>query len=200
MNNLKRKFPYVLGMAISVISLLAMIFAVIVIKNSNIKYSFYDMCYLTNLGFWHVLLSIFLVVYFMLLIFVFFLCLLEILNEYNVVKFEVTVGKITSYLLLKIALITMFILTAIMLFLSWFMILANKQYGIVFGAGPFINLAVLLIGTVLFIFLERADYFKNWENLPKTNKHPQIIIENENANNTKEDEIVVEEKNNEKKD
>lgn len=134
MNNLKRKFPYVLGMTISVICLLAMIFAVIVIKNSNIKYSFYDMCYLTNLGFWHVLLCVFLVVYFMLLIFVFVLCLFEILNEYNAVKFEVTVGKITSYLLLKIALITMFILTAIMLFLSWFMILANKQYGIVFGA------------------------------------------------------------------
>ena len=152
---------------------------------------------LSELGFWHILLCIFIVLFYITLIFTFVICLLEILKDAKLVEFKITLGKITSYLFLKFCLITLLVISALMLLLTWFMILANKDYGIVFGAGPFVLLAVLLVGVVLFVFLERADYFKNWEQLKDTKKEKEektqdIVVEETFIDEqNKEDEIVI---------
>ena len=197
MNRLKRNCPYVIGLIVSIVCLLCAFIPIFWLNGTSYGYNLYINLSLSSLGFWHILLCIFEVMFFITIIAIFVICFLEILKDAKLVEFKITLGKITSLLVLKFCLFTLLTLSATMLLLTWFMILANKDYGIVFGAGPFVLLAVLLVAVVLFVFLERADYFKNWAEVTDTKKEKEektqdIVVEETFIDEqNKEDEIVI---------
>ena len=196
MNRLKRKCPYFIGMIVSLICVLCMFFPFFAIKGTEYYYNLFIMLSLSELGFWHILLCIFIVLFCLTIIFTFVICLLEILKDAKLIEFKITIGKITSYLILKFSLITLLVISAVMTLLTWFMILANSDFGLIFGAGPFIILVILLFSVVLFMFLERADYFKNWEEINDTKikdkNEEQVVTEETPVKEEKaEEEIVI---------
>ena len=201
MNRLKRKSPYYIGLIISFLSFLCMLLPFFAVKETNFKYNLYIMLSLSSLGFWHVLLCIFVVLFIITLILVIVLSLLEIFKDLKIVEFKITVGKINSYMLLKALLFVLLTISAIMMILTWFMILANADYSLVFGAGPFILIVILLIATIIFVFLERAEYFKNWEQLKTSKAEDQkqdVAVEEDLLNDNKEEEIVIDPQNQDK--
>ena len=160
MKNIKTKLPYIIGLVISVLGLLSMLFAYFVTTGGpNMGFNAYQLLSLSSLGFWWVLLCIFHVLMITLFIITIVICTLKLLDETGILTFKITFRKVTSFLVLKCWLILLTAISVVEMFLTWFLILANGDFGLVFGAGTFVLIGILLIGYVVFLFLERNDYF-----------------------------------------
>ncbi len=195
MNRLKRNCPYVIGLIVSIVCLLCAFIPIFWLNGTSYGYNLYINLSLSSLGFWHVLLCIFEVMFFITIIAIFVICFLEILKDAKLVEFKITLGKITSLLVLKFCLFTLLTLSAVITLILWFMILANSDVGLVFGAGTFIILFVILVCIVIYMFLDRGDYFKNWEQLKDTKKESivqkQDVVEEDEIDDKIEEEIVI---------
>ena len=183
MNFIKRTAPYILGLALSVICILCMFINILVVPGV-LGINGFVLVTVSGLGAWHVLACIFHVLLFILLLFIANICILKILDEANLIKFDVTFRKVTPYILLKLSMFLILIVGIVELFLLWFTILANDIYSIVFGAGIFVVVGLLLIGFILFFYFDRLGYFNKWSgtNTNDDKTEPEIIIENDDAN------------------
>ncbi len=200
MNTIKRTFPYVLSIIISSLCLISMLFAYIVMDMSmgdlislSVGCNGYEIINVTDLGFWSVMLCITSLIFVIFLISVIVLSLLEILNDLGVVKFEVTFRRVTSLILVKFLLFLMLILAFLEMLFTIFLVIANSEQGFVLGAGTFVLFGVVLVGFILFLFLDRADYFKTWSQLPKHKK--EIVIKPSDTEKKDETGEVIVEKN-----
>ena len=192
MSTVKRTFPYVLSIIISSLCLIAMLFAYIVQSQFEIGYNGYEMMNVTQLGFWSVVLCIASFLFVVSLILVVVISFLEIFNDCKVVKFEIIFRKLNSFILVKFLLLLMLVFAFLEMLFTIFLVVANNDIGLALGAGVFILFAVMLIGYILFLFLERANYFETWAKLPKNKK--EIEIKNREIKNNEEDnDVIIEE-------
>ncbi len=202
MNWLKRNCPYVIGLLLSVFCTVFAFIPIFWIGGTSFGYNLYINLSLSSLGFWHILLCIFETLFFFNVIAIFVISLLEVLKDTKILEFKITLGKITSLLVLKFCFVLLLIISAVMTLLLWFMILANGDIGLVFGAGMFIILFVILLCTIIFMFLDRGDYFKNWEQIKDTKQETtaqkQDVIKEEENSDKNEEEIVIEPEKNDK--
>ena len=157
----KRNAAYIYCIILAALCLIARLFAYVIQSNLNVNIGLngYQMLNVGGLGFWCVLLNIFQYIFIILLIALVCVSILEILNDLNVIKFEIICKKITSLWICKICLFVMFLVGLFEILSVWFLILANSEYFLVFGAGTFVLTAICLIGFLLFILLEKKDVF-----------------------------------------
>lgn len=178
MKLLKQKYQYFIALLISVIGLVCMFFAFLVVQDV-LGINGFVMATVSGLGAWWVLANIFHVLVFMLLLFIATISILEILDGAGVIKFSISIGRVTSYILIKLALIMLMAFLVVEAFLLWFTILANDIYGLVFGAGVFVELGISLVGFLLLLYFERTTDTQKVDDTT-----PEIVIEtDENSKN-----------------
>lgn len=191
MNRIKRKFPYVLTAIICSLCLIGMVFAYVVQVSPgySLGVTGYQLTDISGIGFWYVLLKILHCFFVMFLVIALCISILEILNDAKIIKFEVTFRKVTSFVLVKALLVVLALIAFLELLLVWFTILANGDYGFVFGAGAFINLFILIFGFIIFVYMQR-NYFDKWQELPDKRRSTIVEVTAEN-NQEQENEVVV---------
>ena len=108
MKLLKQKYQYFIALLISVIGLVSMFFAFLVVQDV-LGINGFVMATVSGLGAWWVLANIFHVLVFMLLLFIATISILEILDGAGVIKFSISIGRVTSYILIKLALIILMV-------------------------------------------------------------------------------------------
>ena len=165
MNLIKKNFAYFFNIIIICFVIFSKLFNYIIqtTLNLNIGYNAYKLLNISGLGFWGVVFNIFQYILAVVLIAITTISLLQILANSNIIKFEFTNKKISSLSILKWLLFVGVVISFIQIFLTWFIVIANADFALKLGAGSFVCFGVLLVGFVIFLFLNNNNYFKKWE-------------------------------------
>lgn len=192
LKKIKKCSPYISTVIFCGVILLCMLIPCLVQKGWGENYSIdaYRLLYLNGMGFWGVMTSIFECLNVILIILLLVFSFLEIAKEAKFIEFVYTNKKITTIKIIRYLLISFVVLSIIQIFFIWFLILGNKDYGLVFGAGQFIITALVIIFSGIFIFFDRNGYWKSWAGQPEL----EVKEEMPNYTETDETEIVVEPK------
>lgn len=187
MKLLKQKMQYFISLGISFVMLICMFFAFLVVSG-YVGINGFTLAAVQVPSAWYVFANILHVLVFALILTIMAISILEILSATKVINFKVTFRKVTSYIIIQLAFIMLALLLVLEVFMLWFTILYNKEYGLVFGAGVFVELGICILGFLLLLFLERAGYFNKEETQGAQTQDTQKDIHGDDI----QEEIVIE--------
>ena len=191
---LKKSFPHIFGLVYILFCIIAMGFCYVILTSDygdGIGFNGFEIVSAGSLGVWSGLMITFQILSVLVLMMLGCIFVLRILNMYEIVKFEVTYKKLTIEKLVKGLMLAVAILSTLLWFCCLGTILANKDYGLVFGAGSFLFIAVAWIGYILFMvfFKSGIDHVEEYVSAEKVQPKEHKEAKEQNIDMVDEDPI-----------